>query len=468
MIALMLVLEEMSDAERRAWDAFPAGRVVDFQVGDVAADDPAHGGSWGPSRQVRAEVVAALLCGAIAVEPGCVGRVCLRGAQITGHIDLRDAELSCAFWLDQCYVGDGIDLTNATTRIVQLTGCYLGPVDVAGASVGGDLSLSRSQLTARDGPALNAAWLAVSRSMICDEVRVDGEVRLRGASIGGDLTFIGAELAGRDGPALNAEGLSVAGQLLCDGRVHVSGDENQYGEVIYFRAKGLVILELARLGNLGIRRAELTELNAVMLTVTGLVGFGFQQERPHRLDGFTYGGLDPYSPARDVLRWIRQSVTYFDQPYEQLAAYYRRLGRDEQARYVLLAKERARRKERPWGGVFQNVRWVWTRLWGWLQDGLVGYGYAPGRALALLAVAFVVGWVFFRAHHPPPVSIQDHPSFNAAIYTLDLLIPVPGLGQTSDWNPQGDLLVVAFGLRLFGWLLAITVIAAITRSLSRN
>jgi hypothetical protein len=260
MIALMLVLEEMSDAERRAWDAFPTGRVVDFQVGDVAADDPVGGGSWGPGRQVRAEVVAALLCGAIAVEPGCVGRLCLRGARITGHVDLRDAELRCAFWLDQCHVGDGIDLTNATTRIVRLTGCYLGPVELAGTSVGGDLSLSRSQLTARDGPALNAAWLTVSRNMICDEVRADGEVRLRGASIGGDLTFICAELAGRDGPALNAEGLSVAGDLLCDGRVHIYGDKNEYGEIIYFRAKGLVILELARLRNLGIRMAVIAAI----------------------------------------------------------------------------------------------------------------------------------------------------------------------------------------------------------------
>jgi hypothetical protein len=108
----------------------------------------------------------------------------------------------------------------------------------------------------------------------------------------------------------------------------------------------------------------------------------------------------------------------------------------------------------PWQG-----RW-----WGWLQDALVGYGYVPGRALALLAAALAAGWAFFSAYHPPPVNPAVHPSFNAAIYTMNLLIPAPSLGQASDWNPQGTGLAMAAGLRVLGWLLAITVIAAITRA----
>lgn len=42
------------------------------------------------------------------------------------------------------------------------------------------------------------------------------------------------------------------------------------------------------------------------------------------------------------------------------------------------------------------------------------------------------------------------------------------LGQPSDWDPHGTELVVAAGLHVLGWLLAITVIAAITRSFSRS
>ena len=125
---------------------------------------------------------------------------------------------------------------------------------------------------------------------------------------------------------------------------------------------------------------------------------------------------------------------------------------------MLLAKQRQRRRERP----------RWARWWGWLQDALAGYGYAPGRALLLLAGAFAVGWLVFRGRHPVPVGPGPHPAFNAALYTLDVLIPAPALGQASDFDPQGSGLAVAAGLHILGWLLAITVIAAITRSFSRS
>jgi hypothetical protein len=42
------------------------------------------------------------------------------------------------------------------------------------------------------------------------------------------------------------------------------------------------------------------------------------------------------------------------------------------------------------------------------------------------------------------------------------------LGQASDFDPRGAGLAVAAGLHLLGWLLAITVIAAITRSFSKS
>jgi len=54
------------------------------------------------------------------------------------------------------------------------------------------------------------------------------------------------------------------------------------------------------------------------------------------LDGLTYDDLTNI-PARKRLDWLNLSVEYAPQPYEQLAAHYRRLGHDEEARRVLLA-----------------------------------------------------------------------------------------------------------------------------------
>lgn len=58
--------------------------------------------------------------------------------------------------------------------------------------------------------------------------------------------------------------------------------------------------------------------------------------------------------------------------------------------------------------------------------------------------------------------------FHAGLYALDLMLPAPGLGQEEAWDPQGGVLAIATTLRIFGWLLAIAVVAGITRALSRN
>jgi hypothetical protein len=89
--------------------------------------------------------------------------------------------------------------------------------------------------------------------------------------------------------------------------------------------------------------------------------------------------------------------------------------------------------------------------------------------VVLLACAFVGGWLVFGSYQrPPPVDPATHPVFNAALYTLDVLIPAGGLGEADDWALHGVELLLASGLHILGWLLAITVIAAITRSINRN
>ena len=109
------------------------------------------------------------------------------------------------------------------------------------------------------------------------------------------------------------------------------------------------------------------------------------------VDGFTYetiGACEGAEPrAKDRIRRLPQR--YRPQPYEALAAAYRRDGRDEDARLVNISKQRARTASLSW----------WRRPWGWMLDGLVGYGYVPARALLLLAVLLVGGTVGFAGLH---------------------------------------------------------------------
>jgi hypothetical protein len=372
---------------------------------------------------VRAEVLARLLCGAIEIEAGQTGGIYLKGARITGELRLPDATLKHRLHLDRCHVADGIDLSEATTRTLDLRGCRIGAIRLPNAKVNGAFNLSGAHLDGKDGPVLAAQGLTVNADMMCSNgFRADGEIDLASASIGGQLSFSGAHLDGKDGLALTARRLTVTGAMFCN-----EG----------FQADGAIVLTDAKIGT--------------------LVDEKKSWSKDLRLDGLTYGDMI-YLPARQRLEWLGRSAFYWPQPYEELAAYYRRLGHDDQARRVLLANQRQRRRQRPW----------WTQGWGLLQDILAGYGYAPGRALLLLAGAFIAGWLVFNTRHPIPVGPGPHPVFNAALYTLDVLIPAPALGQASDFDPQGAGLAVAAGLHVFGWVLAITVLAAITRTFSRT
>lgn len=418
---IMRIPDGLSEAERRAWADFSAGTNVDFSTDDAMEDDPANGDAWGPERQVRAEVLARLLCGEVAVRPGEIGSVRLVGARIIGDLLLQDVNVQHSLWLEGCHMTGWIDLTMATARSVQLDNCYLGSVRMIGTKIGGEFSLRGSHVRGEKEPALQADMATVSGSVFCDQgFTSDGSVLIPGLRAGGQVSFGGAHLNGQGSAALLADRLTCIDIFLDDG----------------FGAIGLVSLAYASVKVLQDEKGWPESLN---------------------LDGFTYDDLQPPLSAHERLRWIRRAG-YRDQPYEQLASYFRKRGRDDEARKVLLARRRARRRLQP----------QWLRGWGWLQDAMVGYGYAPGRALVWLVAAFLVGCLYFDANRPAPVNLTVHPTFNPALYSADALLPLPGIGQLGDWNPGGPTLLLAVVLRLVGWLLAITVGTAITRSLARQ
>jgi len=225
MMAAMSGMGGLSEPEQQVWEAFATGRLVDFGSRDAAEDDPAGGGDWDPDRQVRAEVIAALLRGALAPDPGYAGRVWLRCARITGLIDLQNTEVRHALRLERCHVAGGADMTDASARTTMLVSCHVGPVSLSGADIAGRLSFRGSHLAGADGPALIADGLSVSGEMICDGGFIaDGQVRLPGAGIGGRLTFRASQLIGHSEPALVANGLMIARDMICDKGFHADGE----------------------------------------------------------------------------------------------------------------------------------------------------------------------------------------------------------------------------------------------------
>ncbi|GAT65770.1 oxidoreductase [Planomonospora sphaerica] len=175
-----------------------------------------------------------------------------------------------------------------------------------------------------------------------------------------------------------------------------------------------------------------------------------------QLNGLTYEALRGPWTVAERLSWVgRDPGGYRPQPYEQLAAWYRRIGHEPDARRVLLAKQREHRGTlRPTG-----------RFWGRLLDVAVGYGYRPWLAGLWAVVLLAAGTAVFSS--VPPVKIDpDHVRhFNAFVYTLDLLVPVSVFEQRGAWEPVGWTRWLAWTLVASGWILATALIAGAARVL---
>ena len=68
------------------------------------------------------------------------------------------------------------------------------------------------------------------------------------------------------------------------------------------------------------------------------------------------------------------------------------------------------------------------------------------------------------------IAVSSHPpKFHALVYTLDLLLPVIGLGQKSAWQPTTSALQYwSMGLTVAGWILSAAVVAGLTGVLKRD
>jgi hypothetical protein len=310
--------------------------------------------------------------------------------------------------------------------------------------------------------------LRAHRSFVCE-----GEFELRGANVGG-VFFEGARLSNRNGYALAADGLIVGQTMQCSYGFTAEGTLRLRGAQV----KGTLSFDQAVLRApaiaLQLGRADIAEL---ILTPSETIEGRVSLRSAHiqviadnpavwpadlRLSGLTYDHLRTENRTGMVaerLNWIgRDPAGYLPQPYEQLATWFRRIGHDDDARRILLAKQRHRRITLGPAG----------RIWGRVLDWTVGYGYRPWLAGLWLLGLLAFGTAVFSLSHPVPISGGPHLHFNAFLYTIDLLIPIGLFGQRDAWEPQGWEQWLVYVLVAAGWILATTLIAGITRVLRRS
>jgi hypothetical protein len=512
--------DDLTEPERGMWEAFRNGDVHDLRSGVPELDNPNTTRAWGPERTVRASVVAQLLLDSPPAHPGKVACLKLSGAWITGQLNLSGGEVAPYVELHDCRFELQILMPECRFTTLRLIRCAVPRIEAARLSTAGDLHLPQcivdggirltdahigtdlllNQLEVgphRSGRSLAADGLNVTQDVEAELITSRGEVSLRSARIGGRLSLRGSRLRNIRGRfALNAARISVEHTLyLSSGWVSgsLAGTGTPPGGVRtrHFTCDGGVRLDDGRFGNaividrarftltmpqeLSLRRVQTPELRftpaqpptgRVVLSgarISNLVTEAACWPGAGNIDlnGFAYESLRPSGPfsLERRLAWLAAATPeYSPEPYEQLASALRADGMDEDAREVLLAKQRRRRETLP----------LAARMWGYLQDITVAYGYRPGRAAVWMAVLWAVGSLFFAVEPPEPLNQGESPHWNAALYALDLLLPVIDLGQDSAWKPAGLAQWASALMVLLGWILATTVAAGASRLLRRN
>ncbi|MFJ9036820.1 oxidoreductase [Streptomyces sp. NPDC102406] len=417
--------------------------------------------------------------------------------------------------------GMNADTAQVHGRLV-LSRCRLtGPLVLTRAEVRGDLDLTHTVITVPGGEAVSAVRLATGGDLLCTHLTVNGGMRLSGASISGEFDLQGAHLSNPGGTALDAyhvhvaedltfhPGFSSEGRIIlsgadvaaaigfCGARLHNPGStaleavdvavSRNFDLGAGLTVNGGIKLDGTRIGtHLSLRDTTLTHHTGTALSlrlvqaretdlrtrgpIDGTVDAGNAQlgvlyDSPAtwptrlRLSDTAYDALAAPLSASERLAWIRRgTAVYLPQPYEQLAATYRRLGHEDEARTVLLAKQRHRRSGLP----------LHSRVWGYVQDATVGYGYRPARAALWIMALLALGASFFSAHPPAPLEAAKAPPFSPLFYALDLLLPIIGFGQKAAFAPHGAGQWLAYALTTAGWVLATTVTAGVSRALSRQ
>jgi len=514
--------DDLTAAEAGMWQAFRNGSVYDLRAGDSTVDDPHGGHPWGPERCVRARIVAWLLLDGPPALDGRVASLKLTGVQIVDVLDLAGGTIEPYVEIKGCRFEKEILLPEARFTTVRLVDCAVPRLEAARVHTEGDLHLPRCRfhngvrltdahigtdlllnqaIVYRDrrGRSLTGDGMTVGQDLQAEMLESHGELSLRGAKVGVSLSLRGSRLANPYGSrrALNAPQLtvertlyltpaSVGDPLHTSGRTPARGtrvqrfeceggirlDDGRFGDAVDFEQARLVLRDGQEVS---LRRVQVPELRflgerpqrgRVVLNGAKVVNLMDQATSwpgagQLQMGGFQYEYLVPRGPfplARR-LEWVAAATPeYNPEPYERLATVLRNGGEDEDAREVLLAKQRHRRENLP----------IAAKLWGYAQDWTVAYGYRPGRAAVWMAVLWAATSIAFAHADHPPLKSGEHPPWNASLFALDLLLPVIDLGQVGYWQLRGGWQWLSAVVILLGWVLATTVAAGATRMLRRG
>ncbi len=423
------------------------------------------------------------------------GGIHLISSLIKGEISLSNGRLGGSLECDGARIENAdhwaITADGLSARGVLLRGATLfGGVDLTGARLGADLDMTGATIEQAKSIAINGDSLDAGGSIILRGATITGATKLVGARIGGDLDATAAKMS-RPGEIVLQLNRAVirGGFFLCEGAamngaldLTAASIDTIHDEETCWPAKGDLLLNRCL-------------YNAFI---------GGPVDANRRLD---------WMARQEPQRW---GEDFWPQPFEQLAHVFREMGHDEDAREVLIEKERLQRQARR----ARSSNLLWRRLLA-VKDRIlgvtVGYGRQPLRSFGWLIMFWLIGVVIFgfaesqsalKPNSPVvlrspewtmcgipqseqrlmpateqlargraaegqsqldcfrnQIEASSFPPFNAWMYSLDTLFPVLEIGQKEMWRPDpnkrwGSLVMAYFYFQaVVGWALSLLAIA---------
>ena len=436
----------INEPEQALIEHATSGELLDLGGGPVPTDDQPileleEMQAWGADRTIRAEVLRHLLV--VSEGPVQAKGVRLRGARVSGPLDLESATLCCPLVLEDCFLDSeqSVVFDYATVTLVRLVRCRLaglaagllvvtkeldltgstftGFVQLVGADISDQLTLRGATISGRDPDesALVADGVRVGGAVFLDDgFTADGAVRLHSADITGPLVCSGARITGTDTDhnALVADGVKVGGNMLLNCGFTSAGTVGLVGA----RIGGGLSLQDATLSDPVALDAQGARIGQQLLwaparAVTGLVNLDRAQVKrldddwskdgaywpaagKLRLAGFVYEGFGGKNLAtcQQRLDWVQsqhrkplqgQPARFGAQPYEQLARVYRLMGHEDDALRVAIAG----RNDLSTYSDMGRLRRTGNRL----LDVTIKHGDQPLRAVGALLAVFVVAFL---------------------------------------------------------------------------
>ncbi|MCX7304017.1 MAG: hypothetical protein NTV73_06730 [Hyphomicrobiales bacterium] len=513
-----------------------------------------------PARTVRAELLRVLILGGLdsfrmhekglSVSGACiVGVLDLEGCRIPRDIRLKDCLFDASPVLRSAIIDnlflDGSALPGLQADRLEARGglsirgsTVTDVIRLAGARLGGNIEADGATISAPDGVAINAEGLEARGGVLLRGADIRGGVNLSSARLGADVNAVGAKIERPGAVAVDGDGIVVQGDLALRG-VAINGEvrmrgANFGGEIDCTAAtlsepEGYSLrLNGARVNGAFFLRQGATIRGTLDLTATEIGAIDDDQAcwprkgdlllNRCRYGAFIGGPVD----AASRLDWLSRQVPerwkehFWPQPYEQLASVLGEMGHNEDARAVLIAKERLQRRARRARAKNPFLHAALAATDGVLAV-TVRYGRQPLLALLWLCLFWAIGVLLFgsaqrngalkpnspvvlrspewtmcgleqaQSRYMPSTGqvmpgralagqnqltcflsqpeASSYPEFNPWMYSLDALLPVLEIGQKQYWRPDptkpnGNITLNYYYFQsVVGWALSLLAVA---------